>query len=184
MRHFLEGTRLKLCLTEKEHLKKRAEFINDPEVQKTLNYDYPTSLSKTEAWFSKIVLDSSRVDFTIIARENEDIIGFCGFIHIDRAVKKAEHHIFIGDRRYWGKGYGRDAYKLLTNYGFMELGLNRIYGYQLEYNEKAQKTTRNLGWTVEGCLREDVFSHGLVKNRNVIAILRNEWAEDKSYDEV
>jgi RimJ/RimL family protein N-acetyltransferase len=184
MRHLLEGTRLKLCLTEKDHLKKRAEFINDPEVQKTLNYDYPTSLSKTQAWFSKVVLDPARVDFTIIDKEKGDTIGFCGFINIDRIVKKAEHHIFIGDRRYWGKGYGRDAYKLLTNYGFMEFGLNRIYGYQLENNHKARKTIISLGWSVEGCLREDVFSHGTVKNRYVIAILKNEWTENKTYDEV
>lgn len=184
MRYFLEGTRIRLCMTEKEHLKKRVDFINDPDVQKTLNYDYPTSLSKTEAWFSKILLDPTRVEFTVIDTKKDDIIGFCGFINIDRTAKKAELHIFIGDKKYWGNGYGRDAYKLLTNYGFMELGLNRVYGYQLEYNEKAQKAVKTLGWTIEGCLREDVFSHGTVKNRYVVAILKDEWTENKSYDDV
>jgi RimJ/RimL family protein N-acetyltransferase len=184
MRNFLEGSGLRLCLTEKDHLKKRVEFINDPEVQQTLNYDYPTSLSKTEAWFSKVVLDPSRVEFTIIEKAIGSIVGFCGFINIDRMAKKAEHHIFIGDKQFWGKGYGKEAYKLLTNYGFMELGLNRIYGYHLEYNERAKKTTESIGWTLEGCLREDVFSHGAIKSRFVVAILRGEWAGNEIYDDV
>jgi RimJ/RimL family protein N-acetyltransferase len=184
MRHILEGHRVRLCLTEKEHLIKKVEFINDPEVQQTMNYDYPTSLAKTEAWFAKILLDSNRVEFTIMENDQNRIIGFCGFIDIDKATKKAELHIFIGDKQFWGKGYGRDAYKLLTNYGFQELGLNRIYGYQLDYNEKAQKAVKTIGWTVEGCLREDVFSHGSLKNRFVVAILKNEWACHKGYDDV
>jgi RimJ/RimL family protein N-acetyltransferase len=184
MRNFLEGSGLRLCLTEKDHLRKRVEFINDPEVQQTLNYDYPTSLSKTEAWFSKVVLDPSRVDFTIIEKKMKRIIGFCGFINIDRSAKKAEMHFFIGDKQLWGKGYGRNGYKLLTNYGFMELGLNRVYGYQLDYNEKAQKVVKSIGWSVEGCLREDIFSHGEIKNRFVVAILRGEWAGNEAYDNV
>ncbi len=184
MRNVLEGTKLKLCLIEKEHLKKRVEFINDPEVQQKLNYDYPTSLSKTEAWFSKIVLDPSRVEFTILEKEQSSIIGFCGYIKIDRLANKAEHHIFIGDKEFWGKGYGKEAYKILTNYGFIELGLNRIYGYQLEDNKIAQKTTKSIGWTKEGCLREDILSHGTIKNRFIISILKNEWKVNKNYYQV
>lgn len=127
----LQGSRIFLQLLEKEHLRKRVEFLNDIEVQETLNFDYPTSLAKTEAWFSKNVLSGNRVDFTFIRNDDSAVIGFGGFINIHARAQKAELYIFIGDKSCWGKGYGRDGYKLLVNYGFAELGLERIHLYQL-----------------------------------------------------
>lgn len=181
-RKILKGSRINLVLLEKKHLSKRVEFINDPEVQATLNFDYPTSIARTEAWFNKNVLATNRIDFAIENSDHE-VVGFVGYINIDRFAGKAEHYIFLG-KTYWSEGYGREAYKLLTNYGFLEMGLNRLYGYQLNHNEKAHKLTTSLGWTVEGFLRDDVYSHGELKGRQVIAILRDEWADNTMYDEV
>lgn len=181
-REILKGSRVILVPLEKKHLSKRAEFINDPEIQATLNFDYPTSIAKTEAWFSKNVLVPNRIDFAIEA-EDGDIVGFGGYINIDKVVRKAELYIFIG-KAYWFGGYGREAYKLITNYGFMELGLNRVYGYQLGNNHKAHNSVKKIGWSVEGFLRDDINSHGEIKGRSVVAILRDEWIENSAYDEV
>lgn len=181
-RQILIGDRLKLVALDKPHLPLRADFINDVEVQSTLNFDYPTSLAKTEAWFSKVCLLSTRVELTIIDVETETVIGFCGYVNIDYKSSKAEHYIFIGNKNYWSKGYGSEAYKLLTNYGFQQLGLNRIYGYQLEDNAKAEKCTLKLGWSIEGLLRNDIFSHGKIKNRKIISMLKDEWLSNKMYD--
>jgi len=177
-----EGSRVVLVPLERRHLSKRVEFINDPAVQATLNFDYPTSLAKTEAWFSKNVLAPNRVDFALESKAG-DVIGFCGYVNVDRIVKKAEHYIFIG-KDYWSGGYGREAYKVITNYGFVELGLNRVYGYQLGNNHKANNLVKKIGWSVEGFLKDDVYSHGELKGRSVVAILREEWVANDVYDEV
>lgn len=181
-RVILEGSRIVLMPLEKKHLPKRVEYINDPAVQATLNFDYPTSLAKTEAWFSKNVLESKRVDFAIESKSG-DVIGFGGYVNVDRVVKKAELYIFIG-KDYWFGGYGREAYKIITNYGFIELGLNRVYGYQLGSNHKANNSVKKIGWSVEGFLKDDIYSHGELKGRSVVAILRDEWAANDVYDEV
>lgn len=181
-RRNLHGSRIRLVALERHHLKKRVEFINDPAVQATLNFDYPTSLSKTEAWLNKNVLSSTRVDFAIETLDREETIGFGGLIGIDKAVGKAELYIFIGDTSYWGGGYGSEGYKLITNYGFSELGLERIYQYQLEDNFRAISSVKKLGWSYEGLLRSDVISHGVVKNRWVASLLRDEWEKNSVYD--
>lgn len=49
----LRGEKVYLKLIEEKDLEKRVEWINDPQIQNTLNYDVPTSLSKTKAWFQK-----------------------------------------------------------------------------------------------------------------------------------
>lgn len=182
-RKILIGDRIKLRLLEEKDLEKRVSFLNDEQVQMTLNYDVPTSVSKTKAWFNRIVLDTSRVEFAITLSDDK-VIGFGGLINIDQSVRKAELHIFIGDRQYWGGGFGRDGYKLITNYAFQQLGLNRVYGYQLDFNEKAQKAIKAIGWSIEGCLREDIRSHGVTKNRYVVSILRDEWESCAEYDSV
>lgn len=179
----LQGSRIFLQLLEKEHLRKRVEFLNDIEVQETLNFDYPTSLAKTEAWFSKNVLSGNRVDFTFIRNDDSAVIGFGGFINIHARAQKAELYIFIGDKSCWGKGYGRDGYKLLVNYGFAELGLERIYLYQLSQNERAIKATTALGWKTEGLLRKDIWSHGELKDQYLLSILREEWEQNEIYAE-
>lgn len=181
-RKILEGSRIMLVPLERSHLKTRVEYINDPAVQATLNFDYPTSLSKTEAWFSKNILASNRMDFAIEGKDGS-VVGFGGYVNIDRVVRKGELYIFIG-KDYWLGGYGREAYKLLTNYGFIELGFNRVYGYQLGNNHKANNSVKKIGWSVEGFLRDDIFSHGEVKGRSVVSILRDEWAANAVYDEV
>lgn len=180
----LKGKRISLALVEREHLKKRVDFLNDPEVQKTLNFDFPTSLAKTEAWFSKNVLAPNRVDFAFLANDTSEVIGFGGFINIQQKTRKAELYIFIGDKSYWGKGFGRDGYKLLVNYGFGELGLDRIYLYQLAENTRAIKATETLGWHTEGLLRKDIWSHGELKDQYILSILRQEWENNEVYKSV
>lgn len=180
----ISGKRVSLELLEREHLRKRVEFLNDPDVQETLNFDYPTSLGKTEAWYAKNVLASNRVDFAFVRNDTSQVIGFGGLINIDSRARKAELYIFIGDKSCWGKGYGRDGYKLLINYAFAQLGLVRIYLYQLADNHKAIKATEALGWNTEGLLRKDIWSHGELKDQYVLSILRDEWKDNDIYHSV
>ena len=184
MRPMLLGRRVKMVLVEREHLQKRVDYINDPEVQATLNFDFPTSLAKTEAWFSRNLLAKDRIDFAIHLTSDNRIVGFGGLINISIAARKAELYIFIGDKKNWGKGIGRDGYKLLCNYGFSELGLSRIYLFQLTSNKRAIKATEQLGWTTEGLLRSDIFSHGQLKDQYIVSILRSEWENCELYDDV
>ena len=176
----LRGEKVYLKLIEEADMVKRAEWINDPTIQATLNYDVPTSVSKTKAWFHKIQLDASRREFSVFTVEGDEYIGFCGLINIQLPVMKAELHCVIGNRDYQHGGYGTEAYSLLQDYGFEELGLNRIYGYQLGHNAAAHRVVEKLGWKREGLLRNDLFSHGKLKDRYIVAITREDWEAMKA----
>jgi RimJ/RimL family protein N-acetyltransferase len=171
----LKGKKVYLKLIEEEDMEKRAEWINDPLIQDTLNYDVPTSVSKTKAWFHKIQLDPSRREFSIFTVEDDRYIGFCGLFNIKIPEMKAELHCVIGNRDYQHGGYGTEAYRLLQDYGFEELGMNRIYGFQLENNAAAHRVVEKLGWKREGLLRSFVFSHGKLKNCYIVSIIRQDW---------
>lgn len=177
----LKGKKVYLKLLEKDGLNKRVQWINDPEIQKTLNFDYPTSYARTEKWFSKVVMDLSRRDFEIYTVDGDEYIGFCGVINIQMPVMKAEFYCVIGNKDYWGGGYGTESYKLITNYGFAELGLNKIMGYQLTHNIGAHKVIEKLGWTRAGLLRQDLYSHGQIVDRYYVSILREDWLKHDAY---
>lgn len=171
----LRGEKVFLRLIEEEDMPLRAAWINDADIQSTLNYDVPTSASKTRAWFHKAQMDPSRREFTIFTAADNRPIGFCGIFNIQVPVMKGELHCVIGEKRFQHGGYGTEAYRLLTNYGFQELGLNRIFGYQLTQNVAAHRCVEKLGWKREGLLRQDIFSHGALHDRYVVAITRDDW---------
>ncbi|PKK39901.1 hypothetical protein ABB02_00690 [Clostridiaceae bacterium JG1575] len=175
----IQGEKVYLKLMEEADVVKRAEWINDPEIQKTLNYDVPTSVSKTRAWFHHMQMDATRREFSIFDAANDEYIGFCGLFHIEVPAMKAEIHCVIGEKSHQGQGFGTESWKLLTDYGFMELGLNRIYAHQLVHNIASQRLTEKLCWTREGLLRKDLYSHGSLKDRYLTAILREDWLKER-----
>ena len=178
----LTGKKVYLKLIEEKDMEQRAKWINDPEIQNTLMYDIPTSGDKTRAWFRKVVLDSSRREFSIFTFDGDKYIGFCGILNIEAPVMNGEHHCVIGEKAYQSGGYGTEAYRLLINYGFKELGLNKIYGYQLTHNFASHRVAEKLGWTVEGVLRQHFFAHGKRYDAHLVSILRDEWLQSDLYN--
>ncbi|HWV39139.1 MAG TPA: GNAT family N-acetyltransferase [Vulgatibacter sp.] len=176
----LDGEKVFLRPVEREDLAERVAWINDEEIHDNLNFDVPVSLAKTEKWFDRIQTDGSRRDFSVFTRDGR-YIGFSGLVDIDPIARKAEMYAAIGIREYRRGGYGTDVYRLLTNYGFVELGLERIYGYQLMHSAGSQRVVEKLGWTREGLLRQDVWAHGRLNDRFVVSILRAEWEANPVY---
>jgi len=52
------------------------------------------------------------------------LIGNVGLIDINHIHGSAEIGIFIGDKSYWNKGYGKEALSLLIDYSYKKLNLH------------------------------------------------------------
>ncbi|MCL0063607.1 GNAT family N-acetyltransferase [Dehalococcoidia bacterium] len=74
-------------------------------------------------------------------------IGNCACYNIHRFRKEAELGIIIGDRQYWGKGYGSDAVATLVHHIFYDMGLRRISLRTLAWNVRAQRCFEKCGFT-------------------------------------
>ena len=96
-------------------------------------------------------------------------IGNFMYYDIDLRRGEAELGIMIGDRLYWGKGYGSDVILAVRDYLFSKTTLNRLYLHTLEWNERARKSFIKAG------LREvEQVSRGGVKFV-LMETLRSEW---------
>jgi RimJ/RimL family protein N-acetyltransferase len=84
-------------------------------------------------------------------------IGNCGYYNVDNLQKETEIGIMIGDREYWGKGYGSDAVATLVRYIFQEVGLERIRLYTLTTNVRAQRCFEKCGFVSSGRVAKNGF---------------------------
>jgi RimJ/RimL family protein N-acetyltransferase len=90
--------------------------------------------------------------FFIITREGE-LIGRIGCFALDEAGKNGELGIVIGERAYWGMGYGRDATTTLLAHLFDTTSLERINLYTYPDNLRAQRCFTACGFRMLGSSR-------------------------------
>ena len=96
----------------------------------------------------------------IVKLENDELIGNISLENIDYKNGSAELGIFIGEERNLGKGYGSEAIKLLTNFGFKELRLHTIYLRVFNINERAKKAYTKCGFIECGRMHEALYRDG------------------------
>lgn len=89
--------------------------------------------------------------------------------------RRAEVGIAIFDRAYWGKGFGTSAMRLVLDYAFGELELNRIELTTDTDNGRAIRSYEKCGFVHEGVLREHRIIEGEPSDSLVMSILRDDW---------
>jgi RimJ/RimL family protein N-acetyltransferase len=115
--------------------------------------------------------------FLIRALEGDKLIGMCELTVDYWPHREAWVAIGLGDRAYWGKGYGTDAMRVLLRYAFQELSLHRVSLGVFGYNERAQKSYLKVGFQVEGRMRERLRRAGQWHDMVVMGVLRSEWKD-------
>ena len=163
---------------ERADIPKKGEWINNPENNQFLHYDIPISIEGTEQWFDSHAGDDSRYDAVI---EVDGVaVGTIGLLDIDKKNSRAEYYIAMGETAYKGKGIAKEASKLILDYGFTTIGLNRIYLYTEIDNVAAQRLFEKVGFIREGLLRHDILSHGKYVDRIIYGVLREDWVNDNN----
>jgi len=97
----------------------------------------------------------------IITLKDRKPIGTVAFLNHDSVNRKAELRKLIGDSEYRGKGYGKEATKYWIKYGFEILKLQKIYLNTTETNFHNIKINEELGFKVEGILRDEILMDGI-----------------------
>jgi len=99
-------------------------------------------------------------------------IGECDLSEIDAQHRRAEVG-FLFARRWWGKGYAREAMEAVIEYGFGSLGLERLWARCHAGNVASQRLLERLGFTLEGTLRGHVLRDSERRDCVVYGRLRN-----------
>ncbi|WP_117160972.1 GNAT family N-acetyltransferase [Paraliobacillus sp. X-1268] len=164
----------------------RYQWCLDKELTKHLNMPdkYPPfNREETRNWISMCINKTNGYEQKAILSEEGKHIGWVDLKNMDRLNKHAELGIAIGDKSYWGKGFGLAAMKEMLSWGFNELDLNKIWLRVEVDNDKAIKSYKRMGYVEEGILRQDRLRNGEFVDRLRMSMLRNAFFQrvnDKS----
>jgi RimJ/RimL family protein N-acetyltransferase len=154
MRYYkkIVGERCYLSPVNIEDAPKYTEWLNDLEISSTLQITHQVLSEEIE---KEILQKLSKENLlAIVDIKNDELIGSCGFINIDHLNRIAEFGIFIGNKKYLGKGYGTEATNLTLDFGFNLLNLNNIMLTVYSYNTRAMECYEKCGFKVIGRRRD------------------------------
>ncbi|HLG85849.1 MAG TPA: GNAT family protein [Alphaproteobacteria bacterium] len=174
----LEGSLVRLRPVEAGDVDAAQSWHNDPATRDSqLGYPFPVSRSMEEAWLAKAQRSDGRGATFAILRRGAQLIGFTMFDDIHWPARSARFGITIGDGTARRQGFGRETLSLMLKYGFLSLGLERVWLEVVAFNAPAVSLYEAAGFVREGCLRSHAYVGGHRHDVLVLGLLRGEWRD-------
>ena len=151
-------------------------WLNDNEVCRDNSHaTFPNTYSKTLSYLESVEKSRNEIVFAIKWKKNDVHIGNISIQNINWINRSAEIAIIIGNKNYWNKGVGSEAYKLIIVYGFQTLNLNRLSSGQTVTNKGMISVCEKNGMKKEGTLREVLYKNGEYIDAVVYSILSKDF---------
>lgn len=179
----IEGERVVLRRHVPGNLAAFRRWYADPEVARLTRYqDGPMRPDEIERFFTARALGTDSMAMGIHVRATNRLIGSCAFSQLDPDNGSVLFHITIGERDQWGHGYGTEATALMVDHAFGTLGLHRVALAVFEFNERAIRAYRRVGFRVEGRAREAIRREGRRWDEIQMSLLVDDWLETRARD--
>ena len=172
---FINGENVDLVTIEEEDIEWMRDNINDPEIRAYTSGRYPVNMKQEREFFEKSVSSGDNKVHLMISQDGERK-GVISLMNINKERGNAEIGLWISSDEQ-GKGIGSEASRLMTDYGFKELRLHRIYARVFEHNPRSARVWEKLGYQEEGLMREHDFIDGEYMDLRIYGILREEWEQ-------
>ena len=145
-------------------------WINDPETVRFNSSYKPVHWVNHQEWVQSLGRASNKVVFAV--RLAETLIGVVQLVDVDPVHRSAELTIRIGMEENRGKGYGTCVLKLVSDFAWRDLNLNRVWLRVLSNNIRAIRAYKKAGFFEEGVMREAAHIDGKFIDTIVFGILR------------
>jgi RimJ/RimL family protein N-acetyltransferase len=149
------------------------KWSNDPEIKYLVGTIYPVSDVEHEIWMENKLNEKTNKIFAIEEEEDNRFIGIVGCRETDFINRNTEIYIYLGEKDYWGKGYGSDAIKTFIDFCFNQLNLHKVNLTVFEYNVRAIKAYEKIGFLEEGRLKENIYKSGKYYDKILMGIINN-----------
>jgi RimJ/RimL family protein N-acetyltransferase len=181
-RVFLRGSRIYLRPLERSDLNETyLGWLNDHEVTKYLEVGtFPNTMQDLEKFYQGVTGSRSDVILAVVDGKSHRHIGNVKLGPINWVHRRATFGIMIGEKEFWGRGIGTEATRLMVEYGFLRLNLNRINLGVLATHQSAIRCYEAVGFKTEGRCREEMFCDGAYQDRLWMGLLRSEYKPERT----
>lgn len=156
---------LKLRPFKESDAKKLALLCNNRKIWDNLRDYIPFPYSEQNAKDFIELCKNENPQFTFAIEVNGDFVGCIGLVKQTDVYKlTAEIGYWIGEP-YWRMGITTRAARLISEYGFDNLGLMRIFAGVFDFNKGSQKVLEKVGFKLECIFEKSIFKNGKICNK-------------------
>ena len=183
----IRGERVYFTPLQMDNIYQHFEWNNDPELNR-LDSEIPFQkepFGEFKRRFEHMVAhpQPQSIDFEIHDRDGT-LIGVAYITDISHPNRHCIVGITIGDRDYWGKGYGRDALRTVLRYAFNKLDMHRVAAETFEYNTAWRTLVEWADFEKEGTEREYLSREDGYWDKEMYALLEEEYRARFEEEEV
>lgn len=153
-----------------------AEWEQLPEVTEFFTMDEGRSYEQIVTEFVRYNLDPAKMQFTITLKPEDKPIGKIYLSRIDTHEDSLDiTRVYIADLDHRGHGYGEEALRLILEYAFINLHMERVTIDHFEGNKIAAALYEKIGFKNEGLMRNAGKKNGKYVNLQLKSMLRAEY---------
>lgn len=149
------------------------EYASMPSVTRFLTWTPHPSIEHTKRYLTYLQTryqTGEFYDFAIVCRENNKMIGTCGFVRFDTANDSAEVG-YVLNPSYHNHGYATEALRAVMDFGFSKLGLHRIEARFMKDNHPSRRVMERCGMQFEGIFHHLLFLKGRYEDIGICAAI-------------
>ena len=149
----IETERLRLRQFSIGDLENVFRGLSHPDVIKYYGVSFKSLEAAKEqiSWFAELEKSGTGLWWAICWKDKNTFVGAGGFNDLDNKKRKTEIGFWLLPD-FWGKGIMNEAMPVICDYGFRELGLNRIEGFVEPDNDNVKKVLPKLNFRYEGTM--------------------------------
>ncbi len=134
------------------------DVVTDPEARRMAGIAREYTRADVASWTRQAAAAEGRIDLAVTMAGDDEYLGEIVLDAIDPVLGSANLRLTMRPH-YRGRGYGTEAILLVLDMAFDGLGLHRVGALVPAVNARAQSLYENLGFRVEGRVR-DAFRDG------------------------
>jgi len=158
--NFWQGEKVRLRALEPDDLEALPLQEPDTELDRYEDFiHFPTSRDRARETLERLGRPRGDDSFFWVIEAEGARVGSISTYDCDRRVGAFRYGLSIF-RPYWGRGYAREAIKLVLRYYFRELRYQKVTVALHSFNGRSRRLHEGLGFTQEGRLRRTVYTNG------------------------
>ena len=177
----LKGNGVELRRHDRANYPLYAHWYGNEEVWRLTSWTAePMKQAAVERLFEDRERSSLDDSFAVHWEGEDEPVGVVSLANINQANSAADLSVIVGDEKDRDRGLGTEAIRILLEYAFEDLGLNRVGLSVFEFNETAIHAYEKLGFKREGRLRKAIWRDGEFHDAILMSVLSRDWRESSS----
>lgn len=153
------------------------KYYSDPEVNRFILCNIPQDLEEAKRdlhYWRQVFYSGDGIYFAIADKASDKIIGSIGVTGHNFYHKRIEISYDLS-KEYWRRGIITKAIKVVNEFSFRQLNVNRIEAMVATENTVSKNLLLKCGYTLEGKLRQHRYHKGTFFDVYVFSLLRSDY---------